>query len=697
MMSKFKYLSIVFALAVSFLTLGMFSIKTYAADESAVKAECNLSLGEDIVLNTVLSEIPNGYTEAKAKFVLSGSEQSFDVNVENGKVGFGYTGITPNYFSSTVGIEYTLKGNGVADMSIVKSFSVDDYVKDVLVKYPSDTALKRLVADMYAYGEALKIYAGAGDTALQNLSGYDLTASAFSAIENPGIKKISGTSDKLTWVSAALYFDYKVNVAFTFTGNFANEPTLKVEKNGIEETINGLVKEENGGKTTYTGIYRSLSLTEYATEIKATVYDGEEKIEKTASYSVSSGVFAFMNDTDETYKNCVRSVYNYCLSATEYSNPAIKSYTLKITDGAGVSGQYRLTAGSRLPAEAIDENAVGYYNGDDVTEFGNIADFVMPGKDYNLAFYYKDETTAQKLIPGGNKVGDHKSEGVTVGGVRAIVDGKLGTLLTVTGEKGGYLRLLTTCGASATEAGIQANRTYRFDYTFVNYGKNTISFKAIGVQTGTDMTEEKGAVISEDITLIAGEKKNVSIIITLKKDNENAMTCISLLNNFSDEKLGVYMTKTNAKTAEGTELVFGGYKYDPILNIASVTAANAIVGGYKGREVTIKPTTKGSGTIRFQSAFGATKTVSGMTFVYTIENRGKTKVKFTLNQVNKETILLAGASANVELEAGETKTYTITMPDKVGTNINALSYMQFTFEDTSDVVLGIALSYTEKK
>ena len=774
-MSKFKYLSVVFALAVSFLTLGMFSIKTYAAEESAVKAECNLSLGEDIVLNTVLSEIPNGYTAANAKFVLGGREQSFGATVENGKVSFGYTGITPNYFSSTVDIEYTLKGNGVSDMSIVKSFSVDDYVKDVLGKYPSDTALKRLVADMYAYGEALKIYAGAGNTALQNLSAYDLTASAFSVIENPGIKKISGTSNKLTWVSAALYFDYKVNVAFTFTGNFTNKPTLKVEKNGIEETIDGLVKEENGGKTTYTGIYRSLSLTEYATEIKATVYDGEEKIEKTASYSVSSGVFAFMNDTDETYKNCVRSVYNYCLSAMEYSNPAIKSYTLKITDGTGVSGQYRLTAGSRLPAEAIDENAVGYYNVDDVTEFGNIEDFVMPDKDYNLAFYYKDETTAQKLLPGSFKTGDYKTDdNVTTKAANAIVDGKLGTLMTITGKSGDYFRFVTQAGTEATALGIQAGRTYRFDYTFVNYGTGEISFKVIGVQTKDLMTEENGAVISEAITLKAGEKKKHSMTITLKNDNANAMTCISLLSAFNESKLGVYMTKTNADAAEhmhtltldstvnatfadgkksislewGSEMpevVFAdinfeyggwydvkdlsksfvkgkfvmpdgditvatlksavgvaldfGFKTDNIKNLTydGSSRKDGVVGGYKGREVTIKPTAKGSGTIRFQSAFGSSKTVGGMTFVYTIENRGKTKVKFTLNQVNSGTNVLAGASANVELEAGETKTYTITMPDIGGTNANALSYMQFTFEDTTDVVLGIALSYTEKE
>ena len=478
-------------------------------------------------------------------------------------------------------------------------------------------------------------------------------------------------------------------------------------------------------------------------------------------------------ETEKGLKEEICSVCGYKSGKTQEIDIK-KTHKLKVIGENGLLGEYDLMPGVAIPTEAIDENAIGYYNGDDITEFGNIEDFVMPDKNYNLVFYYKDNTTAQKLLPGSFKTGDYKSDEVTTEAANAIIDGKLGTLMTITGKSGDYFRFVTKAGTSATALGIQAGRTYRFDYTFVNYGTGGISFKVIGVQTGALMTEEDGAVISETITLKAGEKKNVSMTITLEKDNANVMSCISMISAFNESKLGVYMTKTNADAAEhmhtltldstvnatfadgkksislewGSEMpevVFAdinfeyggwydvkdlsksfvkgkfvmpdgditvatlksasgvaldfGFKTDNIKNLTydGSSRKDGVVGGYKGREVTIKPTAKGSGTIRFQSKFGATKTVGGMTFVYTIENRGKTKVKFTLNQVNSGTNVLAGASANVELEAGETKTYTITMPDIGGTNANALSYMQFTFEDTSDVVLGIALSYTEKK
>jgi len=151
------------------------------------------------------------------------------------------------------------------------------------------------------------------------------------------------------------------------------------------------------------------------------------------------------------------------------------------------------------------------------------------------------------------------------------------------------------------------------------------------------------------------------------------------------------------KKVEGTALDFC-WKADSEKNVtfAQSTRVSTIVDGIKGREVTITPTAKGSCAIRFQSAFGSTKSVSGMTFYYTIENRSNATVKFSLNQVNSGTVVLA-KSNTIELAAGKKIAVELTMPEGDYSNENALSYFVFTTEDTAPIKFAVALSYKEKK
>ncbi|HBK02158.1 MAG TPA: hypothetical protein DDY77_03925, partial [Clostridiales bacterium] len=687
---KIKSVFCTAVLAVAFAILGLTTSLTSVFATDSVNAKAYLSLGEEIVLKTNLTDIPDGYNAATMSFTLGEDTERVEATVTNNSAYFEYKGITPNYFSSEVAMSYTLTGDGQTTLEkSLENFSVDGYAAKLLDLYPDDEELKQLVVDMYAYGEALKTYAEKGNTALTSVQEYGLNPSEFTSIENPNVKNVNGTSDKLTWKNAYLYFDYKVNLAFSFSGTFAGEPILKVKKeNGEEQTVEELEKIEIGGKTTYRGVYRSINLSEYDVKVTAIVYDGEEKVEKTVDYSLASAVYAFQSETDGTYKQVVRRVYNYGLSAVSYS-----THTLSVKKTDGEVETYRLKVGEALPQDCIDENAIGYYNQDDVTEFGAIKDFIMPRKNYNLAFYYKDETTEQRIIPGSFKTGDY---GLKAMGVGAIVDGVRGTLMTFSGAADEYFRFVSVCGTSATALGIQAGRTYRFDYILVNYGKTSISFKLIGVQTKTEMTTDKGAVISNSVTLESGEKITVSMTITLTQNNTNAMTCLVLEEACVDAKLGVNMTKTNAdaeehthtvtidssvnatfengekstilewgsalptvvfetttevggwydvadlsvnfvganafvmpdkditvaplKKVEGTYLDFG-YETDYAKNItcAQSTRVSTIVDGLKGHEVTLTPTAKGSCSIRFKSKFSTSKSVSGMTFYYTIE------------------------------------------------------------------------------
>ena len=308
-----------------------FSFKRAHAEE-AVLAEANLSLGEEIVLKTSLSGIPSGYTAATMRFTQSGETVEESAMVTEGKASFEYKGITPHNFSSEVGISYTVTGEGMTDIekTVSEPFTVDGYAARLLADHPADDALKQLVVDMYAYGEALKTYAGRGNTALTNVSDYGLSPTAFTAIADPKIKKVNGTSDKLVWENAYLFFDYKVNLAFSFSGTFTGEPMLKTKKDGGEEQVaDKLEMIETDGKTTYRGIYRAINLSEYSTKVTAIVYDGEEKIEKTADYSLASAVYAFQSEEAGAYKDVVQRTYNYGLTAVAYET--YKDFTFEAT------------------------------------------------------------------------------------------------------------------------------------------------------------------------------------------------------------------------------------------------------------------------------------------------------------------------------------------------------------------------------
>lgn len=307
------------------------SVKRGHAEET-VLAEANLSLGEEIVLKTSLSNVPSGYTAATMRFTQSGETVEESAAVTEGKASFEYKGITPHNFSSEVGISYTVTGEDMTaiEKTVTQPFTVDGYAARLLADHPADDALKQLVVDMYAYGEALKNYAGRGNTALTTVSDYGLSPTAFTAIADPKIKKVNGTSDKLVWENAYLFFDYKVNLAFSFSGTFTGEPILKIKKDGGEEQVaDKLEMIETDGKTTYRGIYRAINLSEYSTKVTAIVYDGEEKIEKTADYSLASAVYAFQTEEAGAYKDVVQRTYNYGLTAVAYET--YKDFTFEAT------------------------------------------------------------------------------------------------------------------------------------------------------------------------------------------------------------------------------------------------------------------------------------------------------------------------------------------------------------------------------
>ena len=329
---KIKSIVCLFVFAVMFAVFGLtLSIKRAHAEET-VLAEANLSLGEEIVLKTSLLNIPSGYTAATMRFTLSGETVEESAAVTEGKASFEYKGITPHNFSSEVSISYTVTGDGMTaiEKTVSKPFTVDGYAAQLLADHPADDALKQLVVDMYAYGEALKTYAERGNTALTNVSDYGLSPTAFTAIADPKIKKVNGTSDKLVWENAYLFFDYKVNLAFSFSGTFTGEPILKIKKDGGEEQVaDKLETIETDGKTTYRGIYRAINLSEYNTKVTAIVYDGEEKIEKTADYSLASAVYAFQSQEAGAYKDVVQRTYNYGLTAVAYET--YKDFTFEAT------------------------------------------------------------------------------------------------------------------------------------------------------------------------------------------------------------------------------------------------------------------------------------------------------------------------------------------------------------------------------
>ena len=639
-----------------------------------------------------------------------------------------------------------------------------------IFKFNSDKALSKVVLRMKVgnYGDTIVL----SDYFNLTINGeeVDLTSTTLGA-EN------SVVVDNNKWLRfATVEFEVSLKngenqLVFEHTQTNSNIGNLDYVEFETSATISGFDNNKYTDTTSVWAVTKQPGIIEEG-ELTCTSGDGEKA--KIVKYVLpvlrkESSVYGYASDGDsETYTLTIKGV-----KILEKSIDVSKKYTLTVRNADGVFGTYELKVGDAFPAEAKDENAIGYYNADDTREFGSIEEFVMPEKDFNLTFYYEDKTAAQKLIPGSFKVGDYTSAGVTIEGTQAIIDGKLGMLVSFGNAVGEYFRIVTVCGTKNTALGIQAGRTYKFDYTFVNYGDRTLKLKAIAVQGGVQMTEEDGAVISDEITLAKGEKKTVTLTITLANANDNAMLCIVCPEANADAKLGMTATKTNADASEhmhtltlgdgvnatfenglktatvewggampkvvfsdasftaggwyekdneavifgkdgfimpdrditvlplkesvGTVISFGDYKHDYASNLTydPATRKGSVVDGKKGEEITLVPTATGTAKIRFQSSFGSKKTLDGMTFHYIIENRGETKVKFTLYQVNAGTTLIAGAEAVVELEAGEVKSVEIKMPANGYSNNNALSYFVFTIDEAKPITLGISLSYEE--
>ena len=113
-----------------------------------------------------------------------------------------------------------------------------------------------------------------------------------------------------------------------------------------------------------------------------------------------------------------------------------------------------------------------------------------------------------------------------------------------------FFRLVSKCGASGTDEGITAGHTYKFDFNLHNFGTQEIKLKLGLVQGSNRISEDDGAVYSNELTIKPGETVSTSVTITLESNNANNMVFIQMLNEIDSLDLGITQFKTNVVTGE---------------------------------------------------------------------------------------------------------------------------------------------------
>lgn len=191
--------------------------------------------------------------------------------------------------------------NGGATLGEAKTFTATTYLKDVFNQ--GDSEQKRLVADIFAYGAAAQAYLGQDVTISDSeVAAYATTFAA------PGETKKTATAhttvNGFTFTSANIRFASQVQIVFKFQAG-----------SGYKLTVNG--KDVTSSVVTdgaYYKYYADVSVVNFDSKFTACLYSGDTLVQ-TVTYSVNSYVYSMNANSDESFANLVKCLYNYGLSA----------------------------------------------------------------------------------------------------------------------------------------------------------------------------------------------------------------------------------------------------------------------------------------------------------------------------------------------------------------------------------------------
>lgn len=299
--------------------VGTLNFDANAATNNEYLLGASLSLTDDIIVRIPVTA-PTGYTNAEMKFNYKGVEYTESKQVEGGvQTVFTFDKITPQSLTEEVDITLKLTGEGQTDVEeSVTGWSIKDYCDNLLANKPQDYTdaryanLKALTVNLLNYGDKAQTFVGKeGTLPTEGLSNDNLALIGNTAPVNEA--GFSGTSaNGVTWKTATLEFDNKINLVFEFETSATGEVGFIAD--GKETGVSVSKISEN----TYQAIY-NVPVVDFDEVLAFNVTvdgvaTGYELYYGVGTYAarIQTGNYA------QSMKDLAFATYNYGLSAAEF-------------------------------------------------------------------------------------------------------------------------------------------------------------------------------------------------------------------------------------------------------------------------------------------------------------------------------------------------------------------------------------------
>ncbi len=276
-------------------------------------------LSGDLSVSFFASAAPQHENDLRLRVFYNGQETVLaPTSVEDRTCTFRFDGIAPHRMGDRLDVElFVYENNGKVQTAIdgTNGFTFKDYCNELLGKTATEleisdakkTALDQLVKDLLVYGGACQTYTGY-DTA--HSVGAGVTGSSFVELSTAIRSDADSTDSTIAKDAYSVWFDCANKIMMYYR---ADDPT------GVKAYVDG--KEVT---PTFDGSYY-LVMTD---AVLATQLDSPHTFElrkgdatvQTLQFSVQAYVYALQNHTNETYRNLVRTLYNYGKSCIAYKS-----------------------------------------------------------------------------------------------------------------------------------------------------------------------------------------------------------------------------------------------------------------------------------------------------------------------------------------------------------------------------------------
>ena len=262
------------------------------------------------------AQLPDGYSDAR--MVVNGTEIADD-----GTHVFVYSGINPQCIGDSITATLYATKDGSEESVSIENYSVRQYCVHKLADGSISDALRTLLSDLLAYGEAAQLYMNYKTDSLVT-DGDDISNPMYSfpSIITGYRASFDGTPDEsVCWVETSLTLTDSVAMMFRFRAESTENLSVTITINGRSQTFTEFTSI---GGDIYEVSFTGISAEEFADTVTASFSRNDAQIGNTVSYSVNSYVQSKMNSEDDNLAYLVMSLYSFGASAAAYANSSME-------------------------------------------------------------------------------------------------------------------------------------------------------------------------------------------------------------------------------------------------------------------------------------------------------------------------------------------------------------------------------------